>query len=273
MGLVPTDDELRVMYGDGYFGADGDWVCGFWDGGYIDNEQNVRQEARLVLAELGAPAAGHTRLLEIGAAGGFFLDEARRVGYDVVGIELNASMATFGRDHLGLDMRSELFETAVLDARFDVIVAQDVLEHVRGLRFFVRRVAGLLRSGGVFFVRGPLEQSARETIYLALRKYVRRDVLVRREPPYHLQGFCRRSFAAMLGDAGLVITAFRATSLRPVRHWRTPKQAAATTVELVAHLVVIVSGGGEFMTASATGRAAAAPAPRETASVSGTIVR
>lgn len=268
MSLVPTDDELKAIYGDGYFGADGAWVCGFWEGGYLDNEQNVRQEARLALAELGAPAAGHTRLLEIGAAGGFFLDEARRAGYDVVGIELNASMAAFGRDNLGLDVRSELFETAALDSRFDVIVAQDVLEHVRGLRFFVRRVAGLLKSGGVFFVRGPLEQSARETIYLALRKYVLRDVLVRSEPPYHLQGFCRRSFEFLLGDAGLVITAFHATSLRPVRRWRTPKQAVATTVELAAYLVDMVRGGGEFMTASATRRDAAAPAAIETATVS-----
>jgi SAM-dependent methyltransferase len=253
VSLTPSDDELKAMYSDGYFSDGGAWVCGFWQGGYIDNEQNLRREARAALIEVGLPSKGDSRLLEIGAAGGFFLDEARRVGYDVVGIELNSSMAAFARQRLGLDVRSELFENAVFELQsFDVIVAQDVLEHVRDLRLFVRRVAYLLRPGGVFFVRGPLEESLREAMYLTIRKYVRRQVLVRREPPYHLQGFCRASFESLLGAAGLAVAGFRATSPRPQRHWHSGKQAVATTVEVFAHFADLIRGGGEFMTARAT---------------------
>jgi len=257
---MPTDDELKVMYSDSYFGEGGAWVCAYWKGSYIDNEQNLRREAGAALAELGLPSVGGNHLLEIGSAGGFFLDEARRSGYDVLGIELNESMAEFARDHLRLDVRSELFETAPLESQsFDVIVAQDVLEHVRDLQLFVRRVADLLQPGGVFFVRGPLEQSLREVTYLALRKYVRRETLVLQEQPYHLQGFCRASFERLLRHAGLAVVDFRATSPRPHWHGRTPKETIATTIEMLAHIGDLVRGGGEFMTARATKKAMAAP--------------
>src|SRR6185437_9165908 len=98
VSLMPTDDELKVMYSDSYFGEGGAWVCAYWKGSYIDNEQNLRREAGAALAELGLPSVGGNHLLEIGSAGGFFLDEARRSGYDVLGIELNESMAEFARD-------------------------------------------------------------------------------------------------------------------------------------------------------------------------------
>lgn len=249
---VPTDRELKSMYDDGYFSDRGGWVCGFWKGGYVDNEQNLRREAREALAELGPPTPTGARLLEIGAAGGFFLDEARRAGYDVTGIELNSKMAEFGRRELDLDLRCELFERAPFEPEsFDVLVAQDVLEHVREPELFVRRAATLLRPGGVFFVRGPLEQSLKENFYLALRKYLRRRVLVRAEPPFHLQGFARRSFQHLMHREGLELTEFQARASGP--RWRASgiKEAIAILLETATHLLDQLRGGGDFMMARA----------------------
>jgi SAM-dependent methyltransferase len=247
---VPTDDELKSMYDDGYFSDRGGWVCGFWKGGYLDNEENLRREARDALAELGPPGRKCSRLLEVGAAGGFFLDEARRAGYDVVGIELNSKMAEFGRRQLDLDLRCELFETAPFEPEsFDVVVAQDVLEHVREPELFVRRAAELLRPGGVFFVRGPLEQSLKDDLYLALRKYLRRRVLIRKDPPFHLQGFARRSFQELMHREGLQVAELRVWASWP--SWKATgiKEATASLVETVTHLLDDVRGGGEFMMA------------------------
>ncbi len=81
------------MYADEYFEDGGAWVCGFWTGSYQNNEKKLRHEARSALKML--PTTGR-RLLEIGAAGGFFLDEARASGYAVTGIELNRTMAEWG---------------------------------------------------------------------------------------------------------------------------------------------------------------------------------
>jgi 2-polyprenyl-3-methyl-5-hydroxy-6-metoxy-1,4-benzoquinol methylase len=67
------------------------------------------------------------RLLEIGCAGGFFLDEGRKRGFEVVGIELNATMATHARTPLGLNVIQGRIEDIESDSfRQNVDVARSV---------------------------------------------------------------------------------------------------------------------------------------------------
>lgn len=71
------------------------------------------------------------RLLEIGCAYGFFLDEAKR-HYDVRGIELAAEAAAACRSR-GLDVVTGAADAPTLDRLgppFDVIVLLDVIEHL-----------------------------------------------------------------------------------------------------------------------------------------------
>jgi 2-polyprenyl-3-methyl-5-hydroxy-6-metoxy-1,4-benzoquinol methylase len=246
---IPTDAELAAMYDSSYFSAEGAWVCGYWEGSYVGNEQRLREEAREALPHIGRLGG---RLLEVGPAGGYFLDEARKVGFDVTGIELNAEMAEWGRANLGLNIMCGLFEDAPVEpCSFDVVVAQDVLEHVRDPQGFVRRAASLLRPGGIFFVRGPLEQSSRDAFYLAVREHARHEPLVRQEPPYHLQGFVRTSFERVVNKAGLQLAAFHANPLRPAWRYDGAKQAAASVIETLAYQADVLLGGGDFMTARA----------------------
>jgi len=246
---MPSDDDLLQMYADDYFDDDGAWVCGFWKGSYVGNEKKLRNEARSVLAAL--PLSGG-RLLEIGSAGGFFLDEARTAGFDVTGIELNRHMAEWGRSTLGLEIFSGIFEKMDFEvASYDVVVAQDVLEHVRDPRTFVSKVSGLLSPGGLFFVRGPLEQSLRERFYLGSRRLLRRAALRKEEPPFHLQGFARRSFRTIVERSGLQLQHFKAASNRPRKDFSSLKSAVATLIEATAHAGDRLMGGGDFMTAHA----------------------
>jgi 2-polyprenyl-3-methyl-5-hydroxy-6-metoxy-1,4-benzoquinol methylase len=242
---MPTAHELERMYGDEYFEDGGEWVCGYWSGGYLSNEALLRSEARDTLALL--PATG-PRMLEIGAAGGFFLDEARSTGFDVHGIELNRTMADWGRLHLGLDMVCTSFEAAEIpEESFDVVVAQDVLEHVREPREFVEHVARILTPGGVFLVRGPLEQSWKDRFYLAVRRWLHRGFIVVSLPPYHLQGFVRRSFRQVVEASGMAVTSFRAMATRPRLDLSSPKSIVATAIELGAWEADRVTATGDFM--------------------------
>jgi SAM-dependent methyltransferase len=247
---MPTDDEISRMYADEYFEEGGAWVCGYWKGGYLSNEQKLRREARSALTLL--PATGR-RLLEIGAAGGFFLDEARSAGYSVTGIELNETMAEWGRSALGLHMITGSFEATELDvASFDVIVAQDVLEHVRDPREFVARVARLLAAGGVFLVRGPLEQSWKDSIFRTLRRFRQQSQEVIKEPPYHLQGFVRSSFRRLIEGSGLSLTQFQTTAAKPRVDLTSPKAMAATAIEILAFGANRLTAHGDFMVGCAT---------------------
>lgn len=247
---VPTGSELAQMYADEYFEDGGAWVCGFWSGSYLANERKLRGEARAALRLL--PRSGR-RLLEVGAAGGFFLDEARSAGYAVTGIELNQRMADYGRTELDLDIISGAFESTDLEAgSYDVIVAQDVLEHVREPRTFVARVAALLAPGGVFLVRGPLEQSWKDSFFQSMRKLRHRPFEVIAQPPYHLQGFVRRSFRRVIEGAGLSLTRFETSAVPPRVNLRSPKGIVAAAIEVVAFGANRLTAHGDFMVGCAT---------------------
>src|SRR5689334_13558084 len=101
-GQLPTPEELLAIYDRSYFvrQQDGD-AQGYAD--YLSDEPEHRLTARLRVRELGRVSEGlrsqeggqahrspdgvrTARLLDVGSAAGFFMDEARAAGWEVSGI-------------------------------------------------------------------------------------------------------------------------------------------------------------------------------------------
>lgn len=244
---MPTPDDLAKMYDRSYFETGGDWVCGFWSGSYADNSVNLRNEAIDVLADIQTLRIPGWKLLEIGCAGGYFLDEARRQGYDVAGLELNPDMAAFAREQLHLPVVAGSIEDAeIVAGTYNLIVMQDVLEHIVDPVAAILRVARWLAPGGTLYVRGPLESETRVAMYRAARKWLRRGDRVVAAPPFHVQGFTQYSFGHLMQRVRLTGYAFQ-----PGIH---PPQGRGTvaTIERIAYLIDRVWGRGNFMRAAAT---------------------
>ncbi len=68
-------------------------------------------------------------LLEIGAGAGFFLDEARKSGFDVYGIEWNDRQRDFIRSELNIPCDAGTLQEAFENKRFDIIYHCDVASH------------------------------------------------------------------------------------------------------------------------------------------------
>ena len=86
---------------------------------YYEDETALRQLAKRRLAILERFNTKKTNLLEIGSAAGFFLDEAKKIGYKVKGIEISQSEVAYSRDKLGLDAESISFLDYTTDEKFE----------------------------------------------------------------------------------------------------------------------------------------------------------
>ena len=96
------------------------------------------------------------RLLEVGSGAGFFLKAAERAGWQVTGIELSEEASRFAIDRLGLDIRRQPAEEALITpASFDAAVMFDTIEHLFEPLAVLQAVAQALTPDGVLAVSTP----------------------------------------------------------------------------------------------------------------------
>lgn len=114
------------------------------------------------------PLAGLT-LLDIGCGGGLLAEPLARLGGAVTGIDPAPGNIAIARTHaaaagLALDYRATTAETlAATGARFDVVLAMEVVEHVTDRTAFVATVATLVAPGGLM-VLSTLNRTAKSFV-------------------------------------------------------------------------------------------------------------
>jgi len=173
------------------------------DDEYLSEEAGRRATASRLL-DLIAAHVPSGRLLDVGCGHGLLLDEARRRGYDTVGLELSREGARYARETLGLDVRELPLEglaessNGAVPGEFDVVVLADVLEHLDDPVDAIDRCALLLRPGGVFCVVTPDPSSL--TAKLAGARWW--GYL-----PAHTVLLPRRTLRELISARGLVISA------------------------------------------------------------------
>lgn len=90
------------------------------------------------------------RLLEIGCSYGSFLEYARKLGWEVCGVDIAAEPINFGRQVLGLDIHHGTLESAKFpDKSFDVVTGWMVLEHLHDPVGTLKEIRRIIRPGGV----------------------------------------------------------------------------------------------------------------------------
>jgi 2-polyprenyl-3-methyl-5-hydroxy-6-metoxy-1,4-benzoquinol methylase len=155
--------------------------------------------ARLVTWLAGRPPA---RILDLGCADGFVAEQLRAAGHHVTGVDVLARP--------GVKERVDVFVEADLDhgippsvaetEAFDVVLAADVLEHVRDPEALLRDVREVLAPGGRVLVSVPNFGHWYPRLRVASGRfdYDRRGILDRG----HVRFFTRRSFERVLHRSG-----------------------------------------------------------------------
>lgn len=107
-----------------------------------------------------------SRVLEIGCSAGHFLYAIRKNVKECVGVELNKSDARFVNEELGIKVYNcPIEETDLEKDSFDIIYADQVLEHIEDPLNFLRTVSKYLKSTGKIVVQVPNIQDPLLTLY------------------------------------------------------------------------------------------------------------
>jgi len=124
----PTAEELKQLYSSEYFEG-GDFRCGH-ESAYSDPNTLERMGESGLVVEIKSLTKGR-RFLEVGCAGGAFLNAARKLGFEVQGVELSEDACRFARETFGLQVfAGELADAHFPDCSFDVVFMGDVIEHL-----------------------------------------------------------------------------------------------------------------------------------------------
>lgn len=193
VGRTPAPEELAALYDASYWE---DPCCEGYES-YESAEGRKRRHYQGLLAELESMRPPGD-LLEVGSAYGYFLDEARRRGWRVRGVEPSDHAARYAREDFGLEVSAMPFEEMPPEPeRADAIVLWDVIEHLPSPRRTLERAHLCLRPGGVVAI------STGDVGSLSARLHGRDWSLL--TPPWHQFFFSRKTMRALLEDLGFEI--------------------------------------------------------------------
>jgi len=160
----------------------------------IEKESTQLADYIKILPKLNKLRPDKGKLLEIGCSTGLLLNELRKVGWNVSGVEPDEWAFNLAKTNFKLDVTNSYFQDAGYKAEFfDVIVMLHVIEHIPNPVEALNQINSLIRPGGILVMETPRY----DTIWFKFLRGRERSVI-----PGHLYYFTRKSLTDMASAAG-----------------------------------------------------------------------
>lgn len=149
---LPSEEEIEAIYQEEYFRDDGALGgTGYRD--YLADESEHRLTARRRITRLRRHVAPPQQLLDVGCAAGFFLDEARRSGFNVDGIDVAPTMTRHAAEVIGIPVKTGLFQSSTFqEETYDCVTMWDYIEHSLAPIDDIAKAHSLLRPEGTLVI-------------------------------------------------------------------------------------------------------------------------
>ncbi|MFH1225389.1 MAG: class I SAM-dependent methyltransferase [Candidatus Diapherotrites archaeon] len=182
---APSDAEINEIYNKNEASGVQDYLE--IEG---DNKKDFESRLDFIISYIG----GAGTLLDIGCNIGSLLDVAQRRGWRVEGVDINKTAVKIAKER-GLKCRSGDFSK--IGKKFDLIVMNDVLEHLPNPNRGLRCASKLLKSGGHIYISTPDSGSA--VARLARGRWIHM------KPREHLCIFTKGAILRLLEEEGFEI--------------------------------------------------------------------
>lgn len=152
-----------------------------------------------------------SRVLDLGCSAGRLAERARGYGHVVTGVDLAEGPGVRDRvsDFIQGDLDDGIPESVGFD--YDVVVAADVIEHVRAPEVLLKGISSRMAPGGVLIASVPNfgHWYPRIRVLLGLFDYDQRGIL----DSGHMRFFTRRSFLRLARNSGFEVVRKDVTGL------------------------------------------------------------
>lgn len=96
------------------------------------------------------------RILDVGCGAGFFLEVAKKEGWDIYGTEISEFASEYARCNLGLNViTGELQKIKFENEFFDVITLWHILEHIPYPLDFLSEILRIMKKDGILIIEVP----------------------------------------------------------------------------------------------------------------------
>jgi len=153
VGEQPSAEELYALYGETYFHNDESGEVGYSD--YIKDEPNIRKTVNKRFDHI-EKFVQSGKMIDVGCAMGFFIDEASKRGWEVEGLDVSHFAVEYTKKTFGhTAYEGSLMDVDLPKDAYDLVTMYDVIEHVPDPQGYMNRVAELLKSGGIYELATP----------------------------------------------------------------------------------------------------------------------
>lgn len=148
------------------------------------------------------------RLLDIGCAFGFFLQAARKKGWDAEGFDISVFAKQQAKELYAIDITQagSLNDAPFKAEYFDVITMWDVLEHDADPNGMLAAAGELLKPEGLAIIKVPnAEELLMKAVYFIYKLTGEKLITIGPRFEHHLYLFSKKSIRALLRECGFKV--------------------------------------------------------------------